>query len=76
MTVDEFVRNLHVVIRNHYKSKYAFINSTLDEETQIHSYKWLKEVEAITDAEYEELLQNFRIKKFAQLATLLPTVNK
>lgn len=60
--VDEFVRNLHVVIRNHYKLKYAVIDPTLDEETQIHNYKWLKEVEAITDAEYEELLHNFRIK--------------
>lgn len=60
--VDQFIENLQTSIKKYYKQKYAIIDPTLGEETQIHNYKWLKEVDAITEIEFEELLQNFKIK--------------
>jgi len=62
-TVDEFIRHLQNAIRQFYKNRYAIIDPNLDEETQILNYKWLKEVDAITEAEFEDLIQDFKIKK-------------
>lgn len=62
-SVDNFIKYLHLKMRLFYKYKYAIIDTTLDEESQFNNYKWLKEVEAITDREYEELLHDYRINK-------------
>lgn len=61
-TVDNFIKELHNSIREFYKRKYAILDPTLSEEMQVHNYKWLKEINAINNTEYDELLNNLRIK--------------
>lgn len=61
-TVNEFIEALQTAVKSYYKHKYGVIDPTLTEEVQIHNYKWLKEIEAITEIEYEELLHKLKIK--------------
>lgn len=62
-TVDSFIEHLQNAIRNYYKLKLAVIDAALDEETQIENYRWLKEIDAISNDEYEDLLNSLKIKK-------------
>ncbi|UKJ07014.1 hypothetical protein [Solitalea lacus] len=61
-TVDNFINSLQTAIKSYYKTKYALIDPTLNEETQIHNYKWLQEIGAVTNDEFEELLNNLKLK--------------
>jgi hypothetical protein len=61
--VNTFIKQIHLSIKQHYKSKYGKIDVTLDEATQIHNYKWLKEINAISEEEFESFIESFNIKK-------------
>lgn len=61
-TVDNFIQSLHIAIRRYYKNKYAVIDPILNDEEQIRTYQWPKEIDAVTVDEYAELLHNLKIK--------------
>ena len=47
--VKSFIESLHTAIKAYYKNKYATIAPTLNEAMQVQTYKWLKELDAITE---------------------------
>lgn len=53
--VETFIGNLHSTMRAYFKKKYGVINH-LSRDTSIHNFKWLREIEAIDDTEYENLI--------------------
>lgn len=61
-SVTNFIEKLQIAIKDNYKKKYGRIDSNLDEENQIFNFKWLLEMEIISETEFEELVNNLKIK--------------
>jgi hypothetical protein len=60
-SVASFIDAIHAAMRQHYKNKYATFDLDTPYELRLNQLKWLKEIKAITDMEYNELLN--RMKK-------------
>ena len=54
-TVLLFIDDIHAAIRTYYKTKYTRFDSSIPYDVKISTLKWLKEMQAITDDEFEEL---------------------
>ena len=61
-TVDSFITDLHQAMRLYYKEKFGDINPILDKDQQVHKFKWLVEINAISNTEYELLVEKLRIQ--------------
>ena len=62
-TVNDFITSLQTTMKSYYRKRYAIINPNLDKESQIFNYQWLKEIEAITEDEYEKLVSDLKTKR-------------
>jgi hypothetical protein len=61
LTVTAFIEAIHQAMRQHYKNKYSNFDIDTPYEVRVSQLKWLKEIKAITDTEYSEMLN--RMKK-------------
>ncbi|WP_345114998.1 hypothetical protein [Hymenobacter algoricola] len=57
-TVTAFIATIHQSMRQHYKKKYSKFDPDTTYEMKLYQLKWLKEINAITDKEYSEMLDN------------------
>ncbi len=57
-TVQTFIENIHIAMRQHFKSKFTKFDPGTPYEFRVNQLKWLKEIKALTEEEYEELLGN------------------
>jgi hypothetical protein len=55
-TVDTFIDELHTSIRLFYKNRYAHVDALLSKETSIGNFRWLREIGAINEFEFEQLI--------------------
>lgn len=55
-TVQIFIESVHKTMRLHFKSKFSKFESDTAYEFKVNQLKWLKEIKALTDKEYKELL--------------------
>ncbi|RYE16791.1 MAG: hypothetical protein EOP42_33345, partial [Sphingobacteriaceae bacterium] len=55
-TVNEFIDSIHYAMRQHYKNKFLSFDSDTSFELRVNQLKWLKEIKALTEEEYKELL--------------------
>jgi hypothetical protein len=58
--VEEFIEEIHKQMRNYFKIKYAFVVIKVPFEIELNRLKWLKEIKAITEIEYTELIKGAR----------------
>jgi hypothetical protein len=61
--VDQFIEKLIESAKKHLKKKYTRIDKDLSEEIQLNNFYWLRNIEIITDEEYEALKKELRIQK-------------
>jgi len=61
--VELFVEKLIESAKTYLKKKYTRIDKDLSEEIQLNNFYWLKNIEIITDEEYELLKKELRIQK-------------
>ena len=57
-TVTSFIEQIHQSMRKFYKTKYSSFDLDTPYEIKLNQLKWLKEIRALTDKEYTELLDN------------------
>ena len=57
-TVISFIEKIHQSMREFYKTKYSSFDLDTPYEIKLNQLKWLKEIRALTDKEYNELLDN------------------
>jgi hypothetical protein len=57
-TVKQFIESIHGAMRQHYKNKFSQFDPDTPYESKVNQLKWLKEIKALTDQEYKELLNN------------------
>ncbi|GAA4466980.1 hypothetical protein GCM10023189_49830 [Nibrella saemangeumensis] len=60
--VEDFIRILHFQIRSYLKQKYGVVDIALSREASIHNFKWLREINALNEAEYKELIYELNTK--------------
>lgn len=60
--VNEFIGSIHEEMRINYKNKYAIVDLSLPKEYSISRFKWLKEIKAISEEEYRDLMQDLETK--------------
>lgn len=56
-TVNEFITSIHDRMRAYYKNKYAVIDLSVPKEYSISQFKWLKDIKAINESEYKQLIE-------------------
>jgi len=57
-TVTKFVDKIHLTMRQYLKNKFSKFDPDMPYDLRINQLKWLKEINAITDEEYKELMTN------------------
>jgi hypothetical protein len=57
-TVNSFIESIHKAMRQYFKNKYSNFEPDTPYEFKVNQLKWLKEIKALTDEEYKELLNN------------------
>jgi hypothetical protein len=57
-TVNEFIESIHKTMRQHFKRKFTKFDPDIPYEFRLNQLKWLKEIKALSDEEYNELLNN------------------
>lgn len=55
-TVTVFIEAIHQAMRQHYKAQYLNVDPDTPYQVRVNQLKWLKEIKAITETEYSELL--------------------
>lgn len=60
--VDAFIKTLHTRIKSYLKHKYGVVDTALSKEASIQNFKWLREISALNEAEYEELVYELNTK--------------
>lgn len=60
--VDLFITDLHDAMRSYYKEKFGAVSSVLDKYHQYHNFKWLLDIKAIDQAEYEHLIEQLKMQ--------------
>jgi len=53
--VDDFIGDIHQAIRHYYKDTYTQFDDDVPYVVKVNQLKWLKEMKAITETEFEEL---------------------
>ncbi len=57
-TVNTFIESVHKAMRQHFKNKFSKFDPDTPYEFRISQLKWLKEIKALTEEEYKELLSH------------------
>jgi len=57
--VTDFIDQIHKAMRLHYRNKYTVFDPGTTIEMRAMNLKWLRDIQAISEAEYQELLQSF-----------------
>jgi len=57
-TVNTFIECIHNAMRQHFKNKFTKFDPDMSYEFRVNQLKWLKEIKALTEEEYKELLGN------------------
>ncbi|MFN8346885.1 MAG: hypothetical protein U0X91_17925 [Spirosomataceae bacterium] len=60
--VNDFIGQIHKRMRIYFKGKYGYIEPSLPKEYLRNQFKWLKEIEAISEGEYNELIKHLEIQ--------------
>lgn len=60
--VDEFIANLHSAIRNYHREKLAIVLPYSDKAAQANTFQWLVEIGAISQSEYQNLMEELRTR--------------
>lgn len=60
--VYSFINELHLAMRNHFKSKFGNLDLPIDNEKAMSNFLWLKEINAINENEYQELIHKIGLK--------------
>ncbi|MCC6288460.1 MAG: hypothetical protein IT249_11295 [Chitinophagaceae bacterium] len=62
-TVNAFIEDIHNTMRLHFKNKFSRFDPDTPYEFRLNQLKWLKEIKALTDEEYSELINNTKTDK-------------
>jgi len=62
-SVDQFLDELIQATKEYLREKYTKIDKDLAEDIQIENFKWLKDIEVITEQEYQELKEELTRQK-------------
>ncbi len=62
-TVNSFIESVHIAMRKYYKEKYSTFDANIPYEYRVNQLKWLKEISALTEEEYAELLNKSKTDK-------------
>lgn len=57
-TVNTFIESIHHAMRQYFKNKFSKFDPDTPYELRVSQLKWLKEIKALSDEEYKELLTN------------------
>ena len=57
-TVNAFIDTIHQTMRQYFKNKYSKFDPDTSYELRVNQLKWLKEIKALTEEEYRNLLNN------------------
>jgi hypothetical protein len=60
--VKEFIDALHKAMRGYYKTTYGVIDPDLSKDESVRTFKWLKEIKAINQTEYKQLLEELNLR--------------
>jgi len=56
--VNKFIESIHNEMRQYFKDKFSKFDPDTPYEFRVNQLKWLKEIKALTEDEYKELLNN------------------
>lgn len=60
--VKEFIDELHTTMHSYYKAQYGVIDTDLSKDESIRTFKWLREIKVINQAEYEQLVNELNLR--------------
>ena len=56
-SVNLFIESIHKAMRQYYKDKYCKFENDITYEVRMHRLKWLKEIQVLTEKEFDELVE-------------------
>ncbi|RYE14331.1 MAG: hypothetical protein EOP34_06810 [Rickettsiales bacterium] len=63
-TVNKFIDSIYYAMRQYYKNKFIGFDADISFELRINQLKWLREIKALTEEEYKELLNTTKTDNF------------
>lgn len=60
--VDQFISDLHQAMRAHHRERWGEVNPYLGKNEQAYTFQWLLSIDAISQPEYEDLMEQLKIR--------------
>ena len=60
--VDNFISTLHAAMRTHHREKWAAVHPYSAKNEQAHTFRWLLDIDAISQSEYDDLMEELRVR--------------